>query len=297
MASSRKLATIILAAAAVSFASIARGDGVCNAGFRDSTPAERARMTAVLEIAKRSLPAAPAGWQIGGYEEISVVGSICRDGENLPWSYGISRTFDRVDDYEARQQVMRDAAAHAAEEQQKKQPRMDALMAQMQQLSARQGALVQKGDMAGAEKINYEIERIQAEYQRIADEGDSQARIAAAGKEMERDLHMSISVRVNETMVPLTNGAASFPLPPGASVAQRWTRAADAEKSAEGHALVLFGGWNRAEQTRRWMPARRANAVPTAAHVISVEVVGDPARIDPLLQGIDFRGLATALTE
>jgi hypothetical protein len=45
------------------------------------------------------------------------------------------------------------------------------------------------------------------------------------------------------------------------------------------------------------MPARRANAVPTAAHVISVEVVGDPARIDPLLQAIDFKTLATALTQ
>lgn len=291
------MATLVLVAAAVSGASIARGDGPCNAGFRDSTPAERARMTAVLEIAKKSLPPAPAGWQIGGYEEISVVARVCRDGENRPWSYGISRTYDRVDDYEARQQVMRDAAANAAEEQKKKQPRMDALMAQLQQLSARQVALVQKGDMAGAQEINYDMEKIQAEYQKIADEGDSRARIAAAGKEMDRDLHMSISVRVNETAVPLTSGAANFPLPPGASVAQRWTRPADAEKSAEGHALVLFGGWNRAEQTKRWMPARRANAVPTAAHVISVEVVGDPARIDPLLQEIDFKSLATALTE
>jgi len=295
--SSGLMVTLILAAAAVSCASIARGDGPCNAGFRDSTPAERARMTAVLEIAKKSLPPAPAGWQIGGYEEISVVGSVCRDGESRPWSYGISRTYNRVDDYEARQQVMRDAAANAAEEQKKKQPRMDALMTQMQQLSARQVALVQKGDMAGAEKINHDMEKIQAEYQKIADEGDSQARIAAAGKEMERDLHMSISVRVNETAVPLASGVANFPLPPGASVAQRWTRPADAEQSAEGHALVLFGGWNRTEQTKHWMSAPRANAVPTAAHVISVEVVGDPARIDPLLQGIDFKSLATALTE
>lgn len=297
MAAVRKLATRGLAVVAVFSAAIARGDGPCNGGFRDSTPAERARMTAILEIAKKSLPPAPAGWQIGGYEEISVVGRVCRDGENRPWSYGISRTYNRVDDYEARQQVMRDAAAHAAEEQKKKQPRMDALMAQMQQLSTRQAALVQKGDMAGAQKINYELEKIQAEYKKVADEGDSQARIAAAGREMDRDLHMSISVRVNETAVPLTNGAANLPLPPGASVAQRWTRPANAEKSAEGHALVLFGGWNRAEQTKRWMPARRANAVPTAAHVISVEVVGDPARIDPLLQGIDFNSLATVLTK
>jgi hypothetical protein len=107
---------------------------------------------------------------------------------------------------------------------------------------------------------------------------------------------MSVSVRVNETAKPLTSGATSFALPAGSSVAQRWIRPADAEKSAEGHALVLYGGWNRVEQKNSWMAARRANAVPTAAHVISVEVVGDPARIDPLLQGIDFKSLATALT-
>jgi hypothetical protein len=297
MPSVRKLATLGLAVATVFGAAMARGDAPCNAGFRDSTPAERARMTAILEIAKKSLPPAPAGWQIGGYEEISVAGSVCRDGENRPWSYGISRNYTRVDDYEARQQAMRDTAAHLAAEQQKKQPRMDALMAQMQQLSARQVALVQKGDMAGAQKVNYDMEKIQAEYKKVAEEGDSQARIAAAGKEMDRDLHMSISVRVNETAVPLTSGAAKFPLPPGAFAAQRWTRPADAEKSAEGHALVLYGTWNRVEKTKTWTAARRANAVPTAAHAISVEVIGDPARIDPLLQGIDFNSLATALTK
>jgi len=297
MPSVRKLATLGLAVATIFGAAMARGDAPCNAGFRNSTPAERARMTAILEIARKSLPPAPAGWQIGGYEEISVAGSVCRDGENLPWSYGISRNYNRVDDYEARQQVMRDAAAYTAAEQQKKQPRMDALMAKMTALSQQQVALVQKGDMAGAEKLNHEMAKIEAEFKKVAVEGDSQARIAAAGKEMDRDLHMSISVRVNETDVPLTSGAANFPLPPGASVAQRWTRPANAEKSAEGHALVLFGGWNRTDQTKRWMPARRANAVPTAAHVISVEVVGDPARIDPLLQGIDFNSLATALTK
>ena len=296
MPSIRTLA-ILAGSAAIFGASIARADAPCNAGFRDSAPAERARMTAILEIARKSLPPAPAGWQIGGYEEISVAGSVCRDNENRPWSYGISRNYTRVEDYEARQTAMQEAAAQAAAEQQKKQPRMDALMAQMQKLSERQVALVQKGDMAGAEKLNHEMAKIEAELKKVADEGDSQARIAAAGKEMDRDLHMSITVRVNETAKPLNSGAANFPLPPGAFAAERWTRPADAERSEEGHALVLFGGWSRVDKTKRWMPARRANAVPTAAHVISVKVVGDPARIDPLLQGIDFKSLATALTK
>lgn len=297
MSSKRILTASALVVAAIFGASIARADAPCNAGFRDSTPAERARMTAILEIAKKSLPPAPAGWQIGGYEEISVAGSVCRDVENRPWDYGISRNYARVDDYEVRQQVMRDAAAYAAAEQQKKQPRMDALMAQMQKLSERQVALVQKGDMAGLEKINFEIAKLQQEYGKVANEGDSQARIAAAGKESNRDLHMSITVRVNEPDKQLNGGAANFPLPPGAFAAQRWTRPGNAADNEEGHALVLFGGWSRVEKTKRWLPARRANAVPTAAHVISVEVIGDPARIDPLLQGIDFKSLAAAFAK
>lgn len=296
MRSTRFLTASALVVAAIFGASIARADGPCNAGFRDSTSAERARMTAILEIAKKSLPPAPAGWQIGGYEEISVAGSVCRDGENRPWNYGISRNYNRVDDYETRQKVMRDAAAIAAAEQQKKQPRMDALMAQMTKLSERQVALVQKGDMAGVEKSNYEIAKLQEEYGKIAAEGDSEAQIAAAGKEMDRDLHMSIAVRVNGAYEPLISGAANFPLPPGAFAAQRWTQAGDANNNDEGHALVLFGKWTRTKDVT-WRPSLRPNAVPTAAHVISVKVLGDPKRVDPLLQGIDFNSLAAALAK
>jgi hypothetical protein len=151
--------------------------------------------------------------------------------------------------------------------------------------------------MASVGKINFEIAKLQQEYGKVANEGDSQARIEAAGKEMNRDLHMSITVGVNDTYVPLTSGAANFPLPPGAFAAQRWTQAGDANNNDEGHALVLFGKWVRTEKTVRWMPAQRANAVPTAAHVISVVVIGDPARIDPLLQGIDFKSLAAVLAK
>jgi hypothetical protein len=272
-------------------------DAPCAGGFRDSTPAERARMTAILETAKKSLPPAPAGWQIGGYEEISVQGSVCRDGELRPWSYGISRNFTRVDDAAAQERAMQETAAHLAAEQAKKQPRIDALMAQMQKLAERQAALVQKGDMAGAEKLNHEMVKLQAQFEKIANEGDSEARIAAAGKESNRDRFLSVSVRINETSKPLVAGAANFALPTGATAAQRWTLPGDAHKSEEGRALVLYGTWNRVAQTGQWKAARRANAVPTAAHVISVEIIGDPARIDPMLKAIDFKSLATALTK
>jgi hypothetical protein len=277
-------------------ASTARADAPCDAGFRDSTAAERAQMTAILQAAKNALPSAPAGWQIGGYEVISVAGSVCRDVENRPWNYGISRQYDRIDDYEARQKEFQDAAALAAAEQKKKQPRLDAVMAKMQKLSEQQIALVQNSDMAGAEKSNYEMAKLQEEYGKIAAEGDSEAQIAAAGKKMNRDIGISISVQVNPTSGSQDAGARSFALPPGAVAALRWDETGDPNNADQGHALVLFGKWTRTKDVT-WRPSLRPNAAPTAAHVISVKVMADPTRIDSVLQAIDFKSLATALAK
>lgn len=291
MASSRMIATLVLAAA-VSGASIARGDGPCDAGFRDSTPAERATMTAVLQAAKTALPPAPAGWQIVSQDEISVVSSICRDAENRPWSYGFSRHYSQVGDYEARQKPMTDAAANAAAAQKLKQPRIDAVMAKMTKLSQQQVALVQKGDTAGAQALNVEMQKLEAEFQKIAQEGNNTQEIEAAGKAMNRDLEMVISVRINPVHETPNSGAAAYPPPAGAFSAARWnTTSAELD---QGHALVLFGQWARNAQGR-WQPVRRPNVAPTAAHAISVSVIADPNRIVSALQSIDFESLPAAL--
>ena len=50
--------------------------GVCNKGFRDTTAAERATLTAVLEAVKKALPAVPTGWVILGDDEVSVPRSL-----------------------------------------------------------------------------------------------------------------------------------------------------------------------------------------------------------------------------
>lgn len=278
-------------------AATAQADGtVCSKNYRDSTPAEKARMTAILNIAKASLPPAPAGWQIGGYEEISVIGSVCPDDEAKPWSYGISRTYNRVDDREARDAKFREASLQANAAYQTKQPRMDAVMKKMEALSARQVALIQKGDMAGATKLNTDMEKLQTEYQKIADEGNTEALIAAAGKEYSRDTTMSINIRINTMAIHKRAGSTNITLPPGAFVAQRWVEPEDEDDNAKGHGIVLYGTWRTGPPTQ-WTAPARAGAVPTAAHVISIEFDGDPSRIEPMLQAINYATLKTAFTK
>ena len=101
----------------------AHADSVCEKGYSDTTAAERATMTQVLQAAKAALPAAPSGWVIGGYEEISVLSSICSDGEATPWPYNISRTYNRTDDAAEREQALADAAAVLRARQAKRQPK------------------------------------------------------------------------------------------------------------------------------------------------------------------------------
>ena len=284
-------------AVAMLCATAAQADGTtCTKNYRNSTAAEKARMTAILQIAKASLPPAPAGWQIGGYEEISVIDSVCPDDEAKPWSYGISRTYNRVDDREARDKKFRETAVQVNAAQATRQPRMDAVMKQMEALTKRQVALMQKGDMAGATKLNPEMEKLQKQYQAIAEEGNSEAIISAAGKEMTRDTIMSISIRINTMSVYKRAGSTNVTLPAGAAIAQRWVEPEDEDDNAKGHGIVLFGTW-RTGPPDRWTAPARAGAGPTGAHVISIDFEGDPSRIEPMLAAVNYQNLRTAFTK
>jgi hypothetical protein len=49
-----------------------------------------------------------------GDDQISVPSNICRDYERIPWNYEFVRYYQRVDDQDARNKVVADAAASAA---------------------------------------------------------------------------------------------------------------------------------------------------------------------------------------
>ncbi len=285
---------LILASAAMLVAPGVRADGPCNTGFRDSTPAERATMTAVLQAAKKALPPAPAGWQQTTSDEFSLAGNICRDGEKRPWNYEFNRGYKQVGDAEARQAKFNAAMAKFNAEQQAKQPQLDALRAKNMKLSEQRIALLQKGDNAGAARLEPEIVKVQAEYQKISESGNSEQILTAASKEMHRDFEMSIAVQINPGAEGPGTGAQDLPLPVGAFAAYRWDTSD--ENADTGHALFLYGKWIRNAQGRL-MPVGRANVAATAANAIAVKVQADPNRLPSVVQSIDFTDIAAALAK
>jgi len=284
------LAMMVCTAAALAAAPIARSDAPCNKGFRDSTPAERAAATAVLQAAKSALPPAPVGWVIVGDDQFSVPRNLCRDYEAAPWSYHFSRSYTRIDDQDARNKIMADAAAAAVAVQAQKQPRLDAILAKNEVLVKKQIALVEKGDMAGATALNEEMARLQEQYKKVMEEGDSDTQMAASLAEASRDQHMYISVVVNSNQVKPDNDAKVMSPPAGAHAAYRWSNTRDGV--TEDHVLMLLGQWRPAADNV-WKRVLHPEMAPTAAQVMSISVTADPDRIAGIISSIDVRTLAT----
>jgi hypothetical protein len=274
----RKLARLWLLLASLGAAS-ARADSECVKGFRDTTAEERAAVLRVLEAAKAALPAAPPGWAIGGYEEVSAPGSLCRDGEATPWRYDVSRTYNRGDNVAEREQALEQQGEALRAALAEKQPRMDALMARMQALGGELATAGQAGDQARVDAIHAELEALSKEFEGLMSEGEPQAQLEVVAAAL-RDLEMSIAVVVN----PGPDGPPDMkpvPAPAGARETFRWETAADGGTRA--HVLVRLGS----------IP--RQGAPPEGAHAISVHAEADPARIDALVAGIDFAALSALL--
>ena len=287
-----RVAMLACAVATLLAAPIARADGDCYKDYRDTTPAERATMTAVLETVKKALPPAPTGWVILGDEQVSVPQSLCMDIELSPLGYGFTRNYQRVDDQEARDKIIEEAGAKSKAAMDLKQPRLDAIMARMEKLSQRQVALVEKGDLAGAAALGDDMDKIQQEYQKVIDEGDSAQQFQEAAERAGRDLVMTIRLDVNAGKASQMSDAITLPLPPGAKSALRWTTTG--ANSTGGSAQILLGLW-RLVSTGGWASMSRANHPLAAAHTMAINVNADASRIESAIAAIDFNALAKLL--
>ena len=120
---------------------------------------------------------------------------------------------------------------------------------------------------------------------------EDQPMIEDVAKATMADRTMSIAIAVNPGAV--SNGKMQkAAAPAGAHSAYRWSTSADGVK--ESHAVVLLGAWQpRAEGG--FASQRRGSNSSSAAHAVTVTVHADPARLDSLLDSIDFGAIAATV--
>jgi len=287
------LALVSLAVSAV-FSTITTpvgADSECFKGWRDITPAERAAMINVLETALKAMPPAPAGWEVESEDTLYVDPKVCRDNESDPWRYDVSRSYRRIDDLDARNQALGDAGARMQADMKAKQPRMEAVMARIQDLSMAAVAAAEKGDYDKAEKINAEIEEASAEMERIMAEGGTLDRMDEATDAANVDTGIFIDVEVNTGHGLYGYGAEGTTVPPGAESAYRWT---DMEGGNVNETrMILFGPWRTDGEA--FDPVFRTGAAPTAAQAISITVTADESRTASVVDSIDVAKVAAAV--
>jgi hypothetical protein len=270
---------------------VVRADAACEKGYRNTTAVERQAITNVLERAKATLPLAPEGWIIGGYEELDPIGRICIDVEGRPWAYGISRTFIRADDVAEREQLQADASTALRASAADRQPRIDELMQKMTQLGAELGPAAQKGDQVRIDAINQELEMLQQQLDAVINDAPSAAQNEALAALIYQGREMGIGVSINPGWVSDAD-LQSTPAPTGAHSALRGETTHEGITTAT--AVVLIGNWQRiAGGGLQSIP--RTAAPSTAAHAIVVSLTADPARLDALVDSIDFGALAALL--
>jgi hypothetical protein len=270
--------------------SAAYADGECVRGFRDTTADERQVRTDLIAAIKAALPAAPQGWVIGGYEDVSLAASVCRDAENVPWGQAFSRTFNRTDDAAERERQMAEVTAAARAAQAARQPRQAALQAKADAASQEFAAAAQSGNEERLAASRRAMEAVNAEYAAFMAETDNSSVIESIGRIQSRDRTMSIGIGINEGAS--WNDARSVAPLHGSQATYRWTTTPDTGAETT-QVLLLYGAWQPGQGSAT--VGRRGTASPAAAHALAIRVAADPGRIDSLLASIDFDALAATL--
>lgn len=270
--------------------SIAHGECAEN---RTILPADRAAMGAVMTASLRALPPAPAGWVITQSDETPDPPKwICIELLRKPWAYSYIRDYRRIEKTPGPDAKVAQASAALQRESAAKQPKLDALMAKITKLNEQLVALVQKGDYAGMQSLTDERDKLQAEYESIANSSDATAGFEAAVAEQNQDSGFNITIDLNADAEYEGEGATLLPTPSGAQTAFQYHFVAKEEDSMI--AVVLFGTWHKGDNNR-WMLAARPGVRLNAPHGIAVIVRAAPERVASVLASIDIAALAARL--
>jgi hypothetical protein len=256
-------------------------------------PADRAALAAAMAASLRALPRAPAGWVItNGGETPDAPDSVCAEDVRKPWAYSYTREYSQKAKTAGTDAKVVQAGEALQKESAAKQPRLDALMAKITRLNEQIVSLVQKGDIATAEPLIAQRDKLQEEYERIANASDAKAGFEAAVADQVQDSGFDITIDINLEMEYAGEGASPLPTPRSAQAAFQYHRVAKEEDATV--AVVLFGAWRKADNNH-WLLAARPGLRLSATHGIAIVVHSAPERAASVLAAIDYPTLAAQI--
>ncbi len=260
---------------------------------RTILPADRAAMGSVMAASLRALPSAPAGWVITHSDETpDPPKTICAELMRKPWAYSYTRDYSQTAKTSGPDANVAQATAALQKESAAKQPKLDELMAKIAKLNEQIVALAQKGDYAAMQSLSEQRDKLQGEYERIANASDAAAGFDAAVAEQNQDSGFNITIDLNPDVEYEGEGATLLPTPSGAQTAFQYHYVAKEEDVTI--AVVLFGTWHKADNNK-WLLNARPGVRLSAPHGIAIVIRSAPERAASVIAAIDYSALAAQL--
>lgn len=281
---------------ALCIASSAMADG----SSRLATAAERAFYSRVMETIQKALPSPPVGWEITFQTETDAPQRVAVGLEKHPYSLTYNAEWvnaparDKME--RQRRELMQEAASGAVTNSGD-----EALIKQIEVLTAQAADAAQSGNYAEAQKIQKQMEPLVAKLQDSMEEKTCGVDQMLADTAV-RDIGASILVSVNsygfaaggqiERISPVAGNDKVF-REPGE---EHYT----GEISEHGVTTVLLGqGWKEARdgENVHYEAPENLSAPHTTAYTIMVEVQADQERSAAIIKAIDWNLLKTLLAQ
>jgi hypothetical protein len=272
----------VLAASSLTFIALA----VFSQGAtRPVTEAEKAFCSKVLATCAKAIPPGPGGWEATVKPDTATPASVSQGAGGAPFLLSTEAAWR-----DPKKPILEGKAPPS-------NPKEDSLLSKQAELAGALGKASEKGDEAAMERIQKELDDIEAQLDKMAE-----TKVPAASKKltpaMPQDATLKVRIDVNTLVLPLPKGAKAIPPVAGCS-AFRMGDESLVDPSETGATLVLIGAWSEKSDAgiRRVESGKRTGAKPDSVQAIAVRVEATPSRAKLVTDKMDWAALKALLSK
>jgi len=241
---------------------------------RAATAAERQFLTSVRDRIAAILPPATAGWKVTHSDAATDVPDRVLSAPGQPLPYTFLWNMERGE---------RPGNGKNADPQD--------VLGQLEALSKKIDAAMEKGDMATVQKLSSELAALTAQTSGVVDRarenaGYSKDELPA----LLQDVLVAISIEVNARSVAVPGNAVAIAGPAGAKLVFRVPPASGGNRN-ETETLVFVGAWSGAAGGTA-TATFAAGTTSASVQSVFMKIQAEPARADSILKSVKFQDMA-----
>lgn len=262
------------------------GDG----GTRPATQAEKAFADRLGGVLVKALPPAPAGWRVAELSRPETPSWMPLSDRPHPMEIAVRARWQDDKKLQESQGKMIQAMGSV-----KKDPadegRLDVIQKKQNDLAKALGQAAEKGDSAGVQRIQKEMEPLNKEMSDILTRQAKAFKDAMQSASV-RDAEVDIALKANATYAYLSEPVSKDAPVAGLAAYRVEPKQREGDSPQEGTTYVVMGNWRTvSEGGALRLTSETAGAPTTSLKTLLVEIKADKARARAILEKLDWASL------